>query len=114
MNRRKEMLFKLTQPSVAEKENILRDNLSALRSMVAAEYAAIIIGAADLQKFHHLANKNRTSMSGNDRRLFNLIFILSLRIVWLALERPNIALLGIIFIFFIWKLQDNDRSIELN
>lgn len=95
MRRRQEMKNKLMQPIVTVVENLIRDDLSALRSMVAREYGAIVIGAEDVQKFHHFANKNGASLSGRDRRIFNLLIKLSLRVVWLALQRPNIALLGI-------------------
>lgn len=94
MIRREERKFRIYQPAVTEIENLIKDNLSDLRSMVSIEFGAIVMGAGDVQQFHHLANKNGASLSGRDRRIYNLNFRMLLRIVWLALERPNIGLLG--------------------
>lgn len=104
MVRRIEKKKKLMQPCVVELENLIRDDLSDLRSMVSCSYGAMVIGADDMQKFHHMANKNGSSLSGKDRRIFKMTMRMILRVVWLALQRPNIALLGNNFVQIIYSL----------
>lgn len=95
MKRREERLRKLWQPVVEKLEGEIRDNLADLRSMVAREYCSIIVGKCDAQRFHHMNNKNNQSLSGKDRQLFERLICLAARVVWIALERKNLSLIGI-------------------
>lgn len=62
--------------------------------MVAREYCTILYGGADAKKFHHMNNKNNDSLSDKDRRLFETLICMSVRVVWIALSRKNLSLIG--------------------
>lgn len=94
MLRREEWKRKLWQPVVMTLENIVRDDLSDLRSMVAREYATILLGLEDAKKFHHMNNKNNDSLSDKDRRLFEMLISMTVRVVWIALQRKYLSLIG--------------------
>lgn len=94
MLRRIESKRKLWQPTVTEQENLVRDNLADLRSMVAREYCCIILGIEDAKRFHHMNNKNNTSLSDKDRRLFEKLLCMAVRVVWIALQRKHYTLIG--------------------
>lgn len=99
MKRREESKRKLWQPVVDELENVVRDDLSDLRSMVAREYCSIIVGKCDTKRFHHMNNKNNQSLSGKDRQLFENMICFASRVVWVALERKHLSLIGNSFFF---------------
>ncbi|XP_050299256.1 uncharacterized protein LOC126738127 [Anthonomus grandis grandis] len=90
---RKEAARKLRQPIVTLLENEERDNLADLRSMVARDYAAILMGVGDAKKFHHMNNKNNDSLSDKDRRLFETLIFMAIKVVWIALFRKNLPLI---------------------
>lgn len=92
--RRVEAARKLRQPSVAIWENNLRDDLADLRSMVARDYSAILIGVDDASKFHHMKGENNLSLSDKDRRRFEFLFKMAIRVVWIALKKRHLALIG--------------------
>lgn len=91
--RRVEAARKLRQPSVAIWENNLRDDLADLRSMVARDYSAILIGVDDASKFHHMKGENNLSLSDKDRRRFEFLFKMAIRVVWIALKKRHLALI---------------------
>ncbi|XP_023021381.1 protein phosphatase 1 regulatory subunit 36 isoform X2 [Leptinotarsa decemlineata] len=91
--RRKEANRKLRQPLVTVLEDVIRDDLADLRSMVARDYAAILMGMGDAKEFHHLNKKNNVSLSDKDRRHFETIILLSERVVWIALRRRYLSLI---------------------
>ncbi|XP_031333343.1 uncharacterized protein LOC116163513 isoform X1 [Photinus pyralis] len=93
--RREEKKRKLYQPIVTQIEDSLRNDLADLRCVVSREYGTILIGAEKTKKFHHmLSNKNNISLSDKDRKLFEEIVSMSVRIVWIALHRKNLNLIG--------------------
>lgn len=94
LDRRGEAKYKLRQPLVDEIEDRVRDDLADLRSMAAREYCSILIGAEDSQKFHHMHNKNNDSLSEKDRRLFETLVCMAVRVVWVALQRRHLSLIG--------------------
>lgn len=94
MKRREESKRKLWQPVVDEIENVVRDDLADLRSMVAREYCSIVIGKCDAKRYHHMNNKNNQSLSGKDRQLFERMICFAARVVWIALERKHLSLIG--------------------
>lgn len=94
--RRIEATRKLRQPIVTVLENEVRDNLADLRSMVARDYAAILMGIGDAKKFHHMNNKNNDSLSERDRRVFETLISMTVKVVWVGLFRKNYALIGIL------------------
>ncbi|KAJ8984696.1 hypothetical protein NQ317_004955 [Molorchus minor] len=91
--RRKEAARKLRQPIVTELENVVRDNLSDLRSMVSRNFAIMLLGYGDAKPYHHMANKNKESLSDKDRRLFETLMILTTRVIWIALFRKYLTLI---------------------
>ncbi|XP_076250439.1 uncharacterized protein LOC143190175 [Rhynchophorus ferrugineus] len=91
--RRAEASRKLRQPLVTVLENEVRDNLADLRSMVSRDYAAILLGQGDAKKFHHMSNKNNDSLSDKDRRLFEVLCFMTVKVIWIALFRKNLALI---------------------
>lgn len=95
MARREEVKRKLWQPLVTELENIVRDDLSDLRSMVAREYCCLLSGIEDAARYHHMSNKNGTSLSDKDRRQFEVLICMAIRVVWVALQRRYLNLIGI-------------------
>ncbi|KAJ8726989.1 hypothetical protein PYW08_015386 [Mythimna loreyi] len=71
-------------------ENEYQRNLSDLRLLVAKEYCVLLIGGADLKKFHHMGSqKKRRSLSDKDARLFETFMHMAVQIVYLALGRRN-------------------------
>lgn len=62
--------------------------------MVAREYCSILIGTEDAKRFHHMNNKNNVSLSDKDRRLFETLICMAVRVVWIALQRKNLSLIG--------------------
>lgn len=94
LKRREEALRKLWQPVVEELENTVRDDLADLRSMVAREYCSIIVGKCDAKAFHHMNNRDNRSLGERDRQLFKRLVTISTRVVWVALERKQINLIG--------------------
>ncbi|KAJ8936898.1 hypothetical protein NQ318_010925 [Aromia moschata] len=91
--RRKEAARKLRRPIVTDLENVVRDDLSDLRSMVSRNYAIMLLGYGDARPYHHMANKNKESLSDKDRRLFETLMILTTRVIWIALFRKYITLI---------------------
>ncbi|XP_018580026.1 uncharacterized protein LOC108917761 [Anoplophora glabripennis] len=91
--RRKEAKRKLRQPIVTLLENRVRDDLSDMRSMVARDYAIILLGIGDAKKFHHMNNQNNESFSDRDRRLFEPLVLMATRVVWIALCRRYLSLI---------------------
>lgn len=79
---------------MTELENRVRDDLADLRAMVSREYCYILMGAADAKKYHHMNNKNNTSLSDNDRKLFETLIGMAVRVVWIALQRRSLSLIG--------------------
>lgn len=92
MKRRNESRRKLWQPVVLKNENTIRDDLADLRSMVAREYCSIIVGKCDAKRFHHM--KESQSLSSKDRLRFERLICIAARVVWIALERKNLSLIG--------------------
>lgn len=90
--RKEEARRKLRQPIVTILENIVRDNLSDLRAMVGREYSVIIMGIGKSKKFHHLSTSTN-SLSEKDRRLMEALFCMSVRVVWVALQRRHLQLI---------------------
>ncbi|KAI4457917.1 hypothetical protein MML48_7g00008317 [Holotrichia oblita] len=93
LERRVEESRKLRQPVVIELENIIRDDLGDLRSMLAREYLSLIGGLEDAAKFHHMSSRNSDSLSDKDRRLFEMLMCMSSRVVWIALQRKHLTLI---------------------
>ncbi|KAJ8943697.1 hypothetical protein NQ314_009670, partial [Rhamnusium bicolor] len=91
--RRVEATRKLRQPIVTELENIVRDDLADLRSMVARDYSVILLGIGDAKRFHHMNNKNNDSFSDRDRRLFECLMMMTIRVIWIALSRKYMTLI---------------------
>lgn len=104
--RREEAKRKLWQPIVTVKENVVRNDLADLRSMVARNYAYILMGLDDSFRFYHMSNKNRVSLSDKDRYLHECLLGIAARIVWIALLRKNFNLIGK-YIFFINMMLNN-------
>lgn len=94
LERRDESNYKLRQPIVELLEDEIRDDLADLRSMVAREYCSLLIGAEDTLKYHHMHNKNNDSLSEKDRRLFETMICMAVRVVWVALQRKHLSLIG--------------------
>ncbi|VEN39501.1 unnamed protein product [Callosobruchus maculatus] len=93
--RRVEGARKLRQPLVDILENEIRDDLSDLRSMVARNYAVLMLGIGDAKQFHHMNNRNNVSLSDKDRRRFETFVIMSERVVYIALTRKYLSLIVI-------------------
>lgn len=93
--RREEAKRKLYQPAVTILENIVRDDLSDLRSMAAREYCSLLLGLDDSKEFHHMSNMNNDSLSDKDRRLYEMLICYAVRVVWTALQRRYLGLIGI-------------------
>ncbi|CAG9818264.1 unnamed protein product [Phaedon cochleariae] len=91
--RRIEASRKLRQPIVTVLEDVIRDDLADLRSMVARDYAMILMGKGDSQPFHHMSNKNNISMSDKDRKHFEMFILMAQRVVWIALGRKYMTLI---------------------
>ncbi|KAG5873369.1 hypothetical protein JTB14_022972 [Gonioctena quinquepunctata] len=91
--RRDEASHKLRQPIVTTLENVIRDDLSDLRSMVARDYAALLTGIGDAKEFHHMNKKNNISLSNKDRKHFETMILLAQRVVWIALKRKYLSLI---------------------
>ncbi|XP_066247212.1 protein phosphatase 1 regulatory subunit 36-like [Euwallacea similis] len=89
--RRKEAARKLRQPIVTQLENEVRDNLADLRSMIARNYVAILMGIGDVKKLHHM--NNNVSLSDRDRRIFETLIFMSTKVVWIALFRKSYSLI---------------------
>lgn len=94
MLRREEEKRKLYQPEVTMVENIIRDDLSDLRSMVAREYASLLLGIDDAHKYHHMSGMMNDSLSDKDRRLYETMICYAIRVVWTALQRKYLGLIG--------------------
>lgn len=92
--RRDERQRKLWQPVVEKFENIIRDDLADLRSMVSREYCSIIAGISDMKRFHHLNNKMHISLSDRDRKFFETLTSMAARVTWIALQRKNFTIIG--------------------
>lgn len=75
-------------------ENIIRDNLADLRSMLARDYAVLLTGLGDAKRFHHMSNENNMSLSDRDRKFFEVFIVLTERVVWIALKRKFSSLIG--------------------
>lgn len=98
--RRTENKRKLRHPDVTLSENIIRDNLADLRSMLSRDYAVLLIGLGDAHKFHHMNDEN-VSLSDKDRRLFEVFVFVTEKVIWIALRRKYISLIGtVLFEFF--------------
>ncbi|KAF5270343.1 hypothetical protein FQR65_LT05531 [Abscondita terminalis] len=92
--RREEADHKLYQPHVTIIEDRIRDDLADLRLLVSREYCAMLVGAVDTRKFHHmLSNKNNVSASDKDRRRFETLICMSVRVVWIALHRKHLHII---------------------
>ncbi|XP_066150633.1 protein phosphatase 1 regulatory subunit 36-like [Euwallacea fornicatus] len=89
--RKKEAARKLRQPIVTQLENEVRDNLADLRSMIARNYAGILMGIGDIKKLHHM--NNNVSLSNKDRRIFETLIFMTTKVVWIALFRKNYSLI---------------------
>ncbi|XP_069688669.1 protein phosphatase 1 regulatory subunit 36-like isoform X2 [Periplaneta americana] len=87
VQRRGDAETKLHHPRVLEVENKYRSDLRMLRSMVGREYCILLLGSGNLFCFHHMANRQHTSAGERDTRLFELLYRLSARVVWIALRR---------------------------
>lgn len=94
MLRREESKRKLHQPIVTLLEDIVRDDLSDLRSMIAREYCSLLLGLEDAYKYHHMSNTNNMSLSDKDRRLYEMLICYAIRVVWTALQRRYLGLIG--------------------
>ncbi|XP_015832912.1 uncharacterized protein LOC660702 isoform X1 [Tribolium castaneum] len=93
--RREEAKRKLRQPIVTVLENIVRDNLADLRSMVARNYGFILMGLEDTFKYYHMGNRNNVSLSDKDRHLHECLLSMAAKIVWIALLRKNFTVIEI-------------------
>ncbi|CAG9832661.1 unnamed protein product [Diabrotica balteata] len=91
--RRVEASRKLRQPVVTELENVIRDDLADLRSMLARDYAVILTGVGDSKKFHHMYNKNNVSLSDKDRKRFEMFVKMAVRVIWIALKKKNLTII---------------------
>ncbi|CAG9854596.1 unnamed protein product [Phyllotreta striolata] len=91
--RRAEAARKLRQPSVDIWEDNLRDDLADLRCVVARNYACLLTGIGEFRKYHHMKGENNMSLSEKDRRRFELLFKVSVRVIWVALQRKNLTLI---------------------
>ncbi|XP_022904192.2 protein phosphatase 1 regulatory subunit 36-like isoform X1 [Onthophagus taurus] len=91
-SKREEKARKIRQPIALELEDVVRDNLEDLRALVAREYLVIIGGVGEAKKFHHMAGR-MTSLSGKDRRLFEMLIQMAVRVVWIALQRKHLLLI---------------------
>lgn len=92
LERREEKKIKLHQPYVTVLEDIVRDDLADLRSMVAKYYCSLLMGIDDAKEFHHM--KGDTSLSDKDRRLYETMLCFAVRTVWIALQRRYLGLIG--------------------
>lgn len=92
--RREEAKRKLRQPIVEVLEMLISKELSDLRSMVAREYTAIILGVDDALNFHHMKKTDNMSLDDKDRRIFETMMGVAVRVIWVALQRKNISLIG--------------------
>lgn len=92
--RREESKRKLRQPLVTVLENVVRDDLADLRSMLARNYSYIILGLEDSEKFYHMNKRNNVSLSDKDRHLYECVLCMAAKIVWIALQRKNFTLIG--------------------
>lgn len=98
---------------------MVRDDLSDLRSMVAREYTSLLLGIDDAKGYHHMSGMNNDSLSDKDRRLYEMMICYAVRVVWTALHRKYLGLIGNIslirittphskyFFFFIKELEMN-------
>lgn len=102
--RRQEVKRKLRHPQVELSENIVRDDLADLRSMLSRDYAILLTGLGDAKRFHHMHNENNVSLSDKDRKLFEVFVLVSQRVIWIALKRKYIHLIGIVNMNFISPL----------
>lgn len=93
MERRIEAARKLRQPVVTILENVIRDDLADLRAMVAREYGILISGVGKASRFHHMGTTD-TSLSDKDRRLNEQLLCVAVRVVWVALQRKHLSLIG--------------------
>lgn len=75
-------------------ERILRETFSELRSIISKEYAAILMGTGENKKFHHMNTKNNTSLSGEDKRKMEFLFVITVKIIWIAMERKYLSTIG--------------------
>ncbi|RZC40460.1 PPPI inhib domain containing protein [Asbolus verrucosus] len=89
--RREEAKRKLRQPIVMVLENVVRDNLADLRSMVARNYGYILMGLEETFKHYHMSGA--TSLSDKDRHLYECLLSMAAKIVWIALLRKNFLLI---------------------
>lgn len=104
MQHRTETKRKLRHPEVMISEDIIRDDLSDLRSMVSRDYAVLVTGVGDAAKFHHMNNENNVSLSDRDRRLFEVFVVVTEKVIWIALNRKYMTLIGRVYICFIFHL----------
>lgn len=86
IKRRKLINNKVRQPIVTVLENITRDDLADLRSMISREYSNLLVGAFDCKKYHFKGDR--------ERRLIEMLCQMSTRVVWMALHRPNLSIIG--------------------
>ncbi|XP_026477087.1 uncharacterized protein LOC113383053 [Ctenocephalides felis] len=93
--RRGRMNRKLRNPSSVVIEKLIADELGDYRAMIGREYCNMILGAADCYPYHHLSNKNRTSMTKKDARLTDLLLSMAMRVVWLTMNRQNYNLIEV-------------------
>ncbi|CAG2065603.1 unnamed protein product [Timema podura] len=91
--RNRENLHKLHHPNILKIENKMQETLSELRGMVGREYTSILLGCDEVKKFHHMANRMNTSQGEQDVRLFELLYRMCTRIVWIALQRRYLNLI---------------------
>lgn len=93
--RRAEAKRCLRHPRVTYLENIVRDDLADLRSMVARNFAIILMGSEDASNFHHMNKKNNVSLSDKDRKRFELFIVIMCQVIWISMNRKFMSLIGI-------------------
>lgn len=66
--------------------------------MLSRDYAVLLTGLGDAHKFHHMSNENNLSLSDRDRRLFEVFIVVTQRVIWIALRRKYITLIGTVYL----------------
>lgn len=112
--RREEAKRKLRQPIVDVLEGIVSDDLADLRSMIAREYMSILLGIDEALPFHHMKNTDNNSLSDKDRRLFETMISVVIRVVWVALQRKNMSLIGKFMFARAFLLVESFLELEMN
>ncbi|GLV31939.1 uncharacterized protein CBL_07698 [Carabus blaptoides fortunei] len=92
MKRRIQATCHVWHPQVIKVENRIRDDLADLRSMVSKEYAAILLGLKEAERFYHMPDKGYPlSFGDKDIRMNDVLVQVSAKMVWVALSRPNFS-----------------------